>query len=283
MRLRQWFYVVGSICFLSVSTRGATPLLQYQFNTPGDVQTSTGSDPVALTTYNGTGTADFVTGSPAGPSAASGDLSLNLATSTSPNNYAATTSTADNPMLDNLTAFTITAWVSNITATTHPEYVFDLGGSGNSLAFALNGSTTADAEIVKIGGGSTQTASFPLSTVSGTWKFIAVTFDSRTDNIIFYEGSTVAGSTLVTGTNSDSRDTIGSPNTFVGIGNTNPGSTNQLVGDLDNVQFFGSALTGANVELERDQDLPEAGCLPAVALSFLALARRRSTREPDPR
>jgi hypothetical protein len=268
-------------CAASASTQ-PTPLLQYEFNTAGSVQTSTGSDPLALTTSNGSVATDFVTSSATGPSGNPGDLSLDLATLTAPSNYAATTSSADNPMLDNLKAFTVTAWIGNLTATNRAEYVFDLGTGGTSIAFALNGSSSADAETVKIGGGSTVTASFPLSSVSSTWKFIAATFDSS-GNIDFYEGSTVAGSALVTdGATqlSDTRDSIGSPNSFAGIGNTNPGSSNQLAGDLDNVRLYGSALTASGIDLVRDQDLPETGCSPAVAVCLLLMARWRPRRRP---
>ena len=162
-----------------------------------------------------------------------------------------------------------------------PEYIFDLGNGGISIAFALNGSSTADAETVKIGGGSTTTAPFTLSSVSGTWKFIGVTFDAS-GNIDFYEGSTVAGSALVTDTSqlSDTRDSIGSPNSFAEIGNTNPGNSNQLVGDLDNVRLYGSALSASDIGVVRDQDLPETGCSPAVAVCLLLMAHWRPRGRP---
>jgi hypothetical protein len=258
--------------------------LYYDFNTTGSSQVSAGSDHLALTTVNsGFAPTNYVNSTPAGPSGNAGDTALDLAgVSTAGGAQAGTLGTAvsGDTNLTGLSSFTISGWVSNLTANGNLQTLFALNnvnvpvvqlsfygtaGGASRLQFATNNSLGVVSNF-----GGTGTA-LTIPSASSTWDFVAVTYNGTTGGVTFYEGAagdTSLGSYTPTGTQATPTS---SSITSLYIGNQyyNLGSSGSVNGNLDDVGLYNTALTSGQLATVFSSEGPQAAPEPSTFGLFI--------------
>jgi hypothetical protein len=225
-----------------------------------------------------------------------------------PNRGPRATNDADNGILNNRTALTITGWVK-----TEPGKTWDylsqvwagdagqfmnirsadsLAGNGGKIEFDFRTGTNTASALVR-----SNTANWNLD---NQWMFFAVSWDGSNGAVGMYyvDGANQvqsAGATYVNGTNAgthgtgaiqDTAQTGGSPPATYGValGNQAGYALRPFDGWLDNMRVFDSVLNTADLQLLVNADLavpePAGGLLLALGGAALAIFRRRRVSCP---
>jgi hypothetical protein len=125
----------------------------------------------------------------------------------------------------------------------------DTGG----WSFGVSGSDTAGAEVTR--------ARQDSAAALGQWSHITGVFDAASGEVLLYVDGERAGSAVFGGTPGEGRAGIG-----LGARVAGTGADQFFSGDLDEVQFFDYALTGAQVAALTDRQSITEGGRPATAL-----------------
>ncbi len=276
-----WYLALAFFAGISSGLK-ASPILLYDFNTPGAVQTSSGSDPLALTTRVGATSTDKVTTSPAGP-----DGSSVFGLAGSPQNTTLEGSVSGNAnFTTGLASFTLTAWVQDFThSSTGNERIFYLrGGSAVAIDWSLGASpVTGASQLFLAVNGSAVVSSyvsgtgtpFLLPNESSTWHFIAVTYDATDGGVVFY--SAPLGGTLTSYTpTAKLTNTQVINSTALNIANIQAtGGGRLLDANIDDIAFYGTALSAGEVNAIFTA-IPEPATATATILGLLLIAGSRT-------
>jgi hypothetical protein len=237
-----------------------TPLLEFNFDSSGTTQNSTGTDGLSLTTVaTDFNPANYVTDSPVGASGKAGDKVLHFSGISTVGGAQAgtaagdTTVSSDYALTRDLASFTITAWISNVNANNNIQSLFALNsGTIPIIDFAVYGEANSPIRVQLAMNGTVGVVSdfggsgppIDISPHSATWEFVAATFDATTGKVIFYHG-TNGGSDLIAyapdGT--QPKPTTNATSLYVGSQYYMLGPKGALDGDLDKVSFYNSALS----------------------------------------
>ncbi len=252
------------------------PLLHYGFNDSGTSLVSTGTDTLALALSN----AAQVTGLSGKP----GDLAYNYAANSSSRATGAVGLDA------NLTtglpsSFTFTAWVNNVTPNDIVQRVFVLsGGSGNAIEVSLYGGSGDNRSVLRLAVNGTLKFVNSVTVPKGLgWSFIAVAYNSTAKTVDFYVGDANTGSTLNTASTTFDNTILPYTNsTALTVGN-HPTSDRPLNGMMDEVSFYGSTLTGTQVNDLRISQLavPEASSVGLLSGAVLVAQGARKIYRRD--
>ncbi len=262
----------------------AAPILYYDFDTPGAVQTSSGTVALSLTTNTGTGTSvDRVTDTPPGPDGSSvlgfADAAANTRLGGAPYATINTLSTEDKAYFQSdLGSFTITAWVQDVTRNGNIGRLFHLrDGSGNvAIDFGIGGTTNA--LRLAVNGSSALQSTLLVPEQSDVWQFIAVTFDATDGTVTFYSGPSTSETLASQAHGTKLTNPQVTTSTLLTIGSSSDGAR-LLNGNIDNFAFYNSALNSSELNAIFAA-IPEPGTLGLLGLgvAFAGAGFLRSKR-----
>lgn len=248
-----------------VSSLAGTPLLRYEFDTPGSVQQSTGSQGLSLTTLYRDGLGyDYITNAPVQRAGSSTSKALNF-TAANVNQssdqgygtaYASLTDTNASFLRGDLESFTISLWVLGLRS--------DLSNI-NPRLFGLRNAAGADIVSLQFAPGTTNKLTLVLNGAGGqialkpdnvtvplsdtSWFFLSLTYDAQTGLVTFYGGT--EGGALVSETASNiiggSVNTLLGNATILGIAGLRSADQRRASGYFSDFQFYDEALTAQQV------------------------------------
>lgn len=258
----------------------ATPLLRYEFNQTGSLQSSTGSRELDIVIssgpYNSPVPKDYITEAPVPRSGAGSNLALNfkgsnvdagLPDAQTPLGSAQAALTSENAafLRDGLGSFTISGWLLDVGAENHTDInlrrilslrdsagsVIDLtlnapnGASNGTLSLDLTGS---------LGKLTLNPAAITIPLNSSSWTFFSITYNATTGELNFYggeEGGSLAHAVVY---NTNTRAAGGVVNellkdsNLLSIGNAGYYHQRRLDAYLSDFRFYGEALTPQQVD-----------------------------------
>jgi hypothetical protein len=265
-------------------------ILQYDFDSSGAVQASSGSNTQSITTTNTAGAStDYITADSTGISGLSGDRAINLLEplrvmgGNGPRGNG-----ADIADLDGLQSFTISGWAKNGEAggngTARVFSAFDgtdgfelrfLGAGFNRMSLSVNGATEVVSPSAQYSG-----------IVSSDWTFFAVTYESSTGEVNFFSGSesgSLVQNTVSFGVNPGAVGNIASSYILGNVGGGTFGGRT-FAATLDDFRVYGSqtdgtgALDASSLTSIRNSAIPEPGSFSAIvgaAVLLLGILQRR--------
>ncbi len=289
--MKTGLYVVAGCSALSFAATPAAagtllpqPLLQYDFDASGGGATVADDGTAPQTDGTLTGGAAVSTDTPGGFSAFSVDLSND-----DPFAHVFSTDAAD---LDGLGQLTLTTWlkVNDYTSGNNRLVAKQDGGNFGGFSFNMNATTNDGATApdnfrlaVFLGGnagGDFDGAFSDVDASAADWAFLAVTYDTTTSTVTFYQGDetnpvTVLGTPQVLGTNPGNVDG-GTARFGIGLTDAAPTADTSVNGLQDDVRVYGAALTLADLEQVRLSNLvPEPAALLGLGVLGAAVTRRR--------
>lgn len=287
MRIASLLAAIGFFTKCLTLAQGS-PILQYEFNKAGSVQTSSGSSSLALTQLNYSGAAtDYIGEAPVKRAGAVNNTVLNFTSTNvdtglvSPNTSKGAVQASINDanaafLRGGLGSFTISAWVCNAYApvgTSSERRIFSLRNSNAGIIdFRLNNPGGGASNILTLSLTGTEgtllftATSVPVPANSNSWYFISVSYDAETGEIVFFTGE--EGGTLKTAsmsnTNANGINMLLQNATVLSVGNYGYNHDRRLDGYLSDLRFYGEALSV--------EKIGEIYAIPEPGLSMLLSA-----------
>jgi hypothetical protein len=281
---RMAAFAVLFVFVLTVSRAGAEPLLLYNFDEPSGDALDTGDAPLTNATLEGGATRSADTPSGSGSS-------LDLRTE-SPYAHALEGDAAD---LDGLSAITITTWLklSSYTSGNHRLAAKQAAGTFGGFSWNMNATTNSG----PVGPDNFRLGLFLGNNVSSgptdfgsafsnddadadnKWTFLAVTYDNAqaSNNTKFYIGGVNTPVVQLGADQTLVQLTIDGGAARFGIGFTDaaPTANTSAIGLQDDVRVYGRALTLAELDSVRQNNVPEPSAATILLLGMAMLVRRR--------
>jgi hypothetical protein len=239
---------------LSASTAHAQ-LFFFNFNAGfGTTAPSTGSNKAVANYINGSGAAANLYGANgSGLSGAAGDYALSNTNPTGMGNLtvgngnggALRVGNAAASALNGSKSFTLAGWFKAAITLGGDARLFDYQSATNN-GFVLDGPWMIPGPgVLSLSVNGASVVSTQAYSAVGSWVFFAVTYNSLTNTVNFYQGTTTAVASLVSkGTITSGPVVAPSLSTNLGIGNTGVGLTRPFDGYLDDISIYSSTSDG---------------------------------------
>ncbi len=263
----------------------ASALLRYPLDTPGAQQLSSGSASLTLTTTDGAITPsplDRIAVAPTARAGQSTTRALDLRYGVGDEGRGVLTGSVVStfaPLTSELSDFTISAWVLDLTPRVESRLFRLLGASGAAIDFRLNG----DRLRLSVSGSGVADAPLALAVPQSQtqWHFVAVSYQAATGQVTFYSGA--EGGTLGT-FSAVLLDGGGDPYVLyknshtLNIGNAGNRDQRRVDAMISDFQFFNTALTSQEVAALHASVIPEPGVALLLGAGVLALGVHRLAR-----
>jgi hypothetical protein len=267
------------------TTASAAPLLRYNFDEPSGNALDSGDAPAADATLQGGAVRSSNT-----PGGSGSSLDLRDDASTYAHALA-----GDANKLDGLNALTLTTWL-NVEAYTSGNIRLaakQAGGTFGGFSWNMNAAPNSGPvgpDNFRLGiflgnnisaGPTDFGAGFSTDDVDAAnkWVFLAITYDNSlaVDNTKFYIGGENSPVTQLGGAITLPQLTIDAGASLFGVGYTDaaPAADTSVIGYQDDVRVYGSALTIAELETVRVENIPEPGAWAMLLIAAAAMRCRR--------
>lgn len=269
---------LATLVVLIPTVASAAPLLHYTFDESSGDALDSGDAPLTDATLLGGATRSSDTPSGQG-------YSLDLRDDATTYAYALEGDAAD---LDGLSALTLTTWLKLDAYTSGNNRLSAKQAAGSFDGFSWNmNATTNDGPVgpdnfrlgLFLGGGGGFTFGFSNADASATeWAFLAATYDTATNTVAFYMGDentpvSLLGTPQVLPLNPGIIDGMSA---LFGVGYTDaaPTADTSAIGLQDDVRVYGSALSLAELEAVRQENIPEPGSCVLLLMAAATLGWR---------
>lgn len=246
---------------------------------------------MALTTYRvASAPEDYITTvSPASPTASNGNA-LNFTAANLGGNKASAMGTiiadpAYAALTTDLGSFTVTAWVSSLSAKADRRRLFFLSGgstraidiffsagtNGNVISLAVAGSATENPERIV-----TSAPSVFVPNGSTDWYFVAISYDAATGATNFYAGAqddVLATSSRMLLNAQGGVYTMPTNSTSLNVGNSSVGAAGSFDGILSDVRFYGEVLDAQSIEALHAVPEPTTAMILGLGLGVVAACK----------
>lgn len=289
--LSLFLFTLGILTLSPAQAQVLTPILSYDFNTiNGSYQVpSSGTDTTGMTLSDGSGTSGNRIAGTTGPSGSATDFAFNNSQADNMGSAATTNikgvgNAGNVSSLNGLQSFTITGWMKGDESLTNLARIIskgtslDLGLTGGQLILGVNNSASS--------GTATTVRSSATSLFSANeWCFFAVTYDSMSGTVHFYQATTTIGVSDISGTTSYSQGVLTTNSSNLLVGNLS--GSRPFDGYLDDISIYGSltdasgalGLTDISTIYNNTLAVPEPGTLSfllgGMALLLVRLAKTR--------
>lgn len=230
------------------------PVLRYEFEIPGSVQSSTGSGTLDLTTYTGTRQApvagNYVVTPPV-QRAGGGSHALDFSATSTGFTAQTTNLSSTTALTSGLGSFTIAAWVLDFEPINDARFFFLTGGSSHAIDFKVALSGDRARLGLSVAGSARANSAVDVSFAQNPdkWQFVAVSYDAATGQVSFYTGE--EGGTLLSSSttilNGGTPYVLPTNSTSLYLGNS-VGWDRRMSGYLDDLQFYGSVLSESDIQ-----------------------------------
>jgi hypothetical protein len=184
-----------------------------------------------------------------------------------------------------LGSFTVTAWVSSLSAKADRRRLFFLSGgstraidiffsagtNGNVISLAVAGSATENPERIV-----TSAPSVFVPNGSTDWYFVAISYDAATGATNFYAGAqddVLATSSRMLLNAQGGVYTMPTNSTSLNVGNSSVGAAGSFDGILSDVRFYGEVLDAQSIEALHAVPEPTTAMILGLGLGVVAACK----------